>query len=54
MRQSAWLKRPDSDATRSEIAQSSRGEGACLLPTKQAVRNLMNEIPAPHRNCRGS
>ena len=50
MRQSAWLKRLDCDATRPETAQSSSRSGAgSFHRTKQTIRNQMNLIPATRR-----
>jgi len=50
MRQSAWLKRLDRDATRPETAQSSSRSGACSCHrTKQTIRNQMDQLPATRR-----
>jgi hypothetical protein len=50
MRQSAWLKRLDRDATRPETVQSSSRSGAGFCHrTKQTIRNQMNQILATRR-----
>jgi len=50
MRQSAWLKRLDCDATRPATTQSSSRSGACSCHrTKQTIRNQMNQLSATRR-----
>jgi len=50
MRQSAWLKRLDCDATRPETAQSSSRSGAYSCHrTKQTITNQINQLLATRR-----